>query len=46
MSRKVMTHAAAAEAYYSFNHRELLDLPVMQIFTKLNEVDQNGRRGS
>ena len=34
MSRKVMTNATAAEAYYS-NNRELLYLPVMQTFTKL-----------
>ena len=42
-SRKVTSHAAAAEAYYSFNNRELLDLPMTHIFTKLRRVgSQNG----
>ena len=35
VSRKVTSHAAAAEAYYTFNNRELFDLPLTKIFTKL-----------
>ena len=35
LSRKITSHAAAAEAYYSFNNRELLNLPLTQVFLKL-----------
>ena len=37
VSRKVTSHVAAAEAYYSFSNKELLDLPVTQVFTKLKK---------
>ena len=35
LSRKITSHAAVAEAYYSFNNRELFSLPLTQVFLKL-----------
>ena len=35
LSRKITSHATAAEAYYSFNNRELLNLPLTQVVIKL-----------
>ena len=36
LSRNIMSHAAAAEAYYSLDSKELLNLPMAQVFSKLD----------
>ena len=36
LSRNIMSHAAAAKAYYSLDSKELLNLPMAQAFSKLD----------
>ena len=37
LGRRVLSHAAAAEAFFTHNNKELLTLPVMQVLTKLKK---------
>ena len=36
LNRNIMSHEAAAEAYYSLDNKELLNLPMTQAFSKLD----------